>query len=344
MIINSSPEKLTYERLDPISNRLLRKLHYHELTYELPACIGNRYEIKQIFSVGGMGLLLKAHDVNLFYREVLIKTPLVEDHWFDYPNNRSLPEGIKEKKKGAEYERKMFFHARHRNIAAVPTLIDWVYDINPMIIGPHRAKDGREFIIEDRQLWENWPYLVLNYIDAQPLNIAINKNQRWHTQPLKSALNLATKLAKILKLFHTPQEFKNVKDLYFLYLDLKPSNILTTDEGNIFLIDLGSLRHVSEGRLRGDPPALTEIYCAPEFNRSSEPVPAPTMDVYSFGVVLEECIQTARRATFDAKKPPDSTLPNAWRNFLQKARDPYPNNRFQNMNEIIDQLKNLPIE
>ena len=71
-----------------------------------------------------------------------------------------------------------------------------------------------------------------------------------------------------------------------VHLDLKPSNILVTDDGRVKLLDFGTARLVDAARQAPGAPSLTLLYASPEQLRGGPPSVA--CDVYSLGIILYE--------------------------------------------------------
>ena len=103
-----------------------------------------------------------------------------------------------------------------------------------------------------------------------------------------------------------------------VHLDIKPSNVLVTDRGEVRLLDFGAARALTAGLPAGAAtPMLTPVYAAPE-QFAHEPVTTAT-DVYALGVLLHQLVTgmlptaTAASAGFAAGGPPPRPATDAGR-------------------------------
>jgi serine/threonine-protein kinase len=127
------------------------------------------------------------------------------------------------------------------------------------------------------------PYVVMKYLEGETLYDILGR-----TRPLPEceALQLASRLCDILEYMHR----HNV-----VHCDLKPGNIIISDDGSPHLIDFGIAKGPSmEPFMFGgsSPKTGTHEYMAPEQIRGDR-VDART-DVYSLGAVLYEIVTGAR--------------------------------------------------
>ena len=126
------------------------------------------------------------------------------------------------------------------------------------------------------------PYLVMEYLDGQPLDRILEKG----SVPLPRACPWAAEVATALGIAHR----KGV-----IHGDVKPANIIVTSENRVKLTDFGMARLASHDAK--DSPLLgTPAYWCPE-QIMGKPQDARS-DIFSLGIVLYEMV-TGKRP-FDA--------------------------------------------
>jgi TolB-like protein/predicted Ser/Thr protein kinase len=137
-------------------------------------------------------------------------------------------------------------------------------------------------------------YLVMEYLDGEPLNRRIGRQPI----PIDELLELGIDIADALEVAHTSG---------ILHRDLKPANLFVTSRGQVKILDFGVAR--IDGNRTGAPAATTELqeelvtgagrtigtvaYMSPEQSRG-DAVDARS-DLFSFGTVLYE-MATGQRA------------------------------------------------
>jgi eukaryotic-like serine/threonine-protein kinase len=118
------------------------------------------------------------------------------------------------------------------------------------------------------------PYLVMEYVEGQPLERLLDKG----SIPYPRACAWTAEVASALAVAHR----KGI-----IHGDVKPANILISEEGRVKLTDFGMARLAS--RDSGDSPLLgTPAYWCPE-QILGKPQDARS-DIFSLGVVLYEMI------------------------------------------------------
>ena len=126
------------------------------------------------------------------------------------------------------------------------------------------------------------PYLVMEYVEGQPLERMLDKG----SIPFPRACAWVADVATALGVAHR----KGI-----IHGDVKPANILVSDEGRIKLTDFGMARLASRD-LKDTPLLGTPAYWCPE-QILGKPQDARS-DIFSLGVVLYEMITGHR--PFDA--------------------------------------------
>ncbi|KAA3609175.1 MAG: hypothetical protein DWQ01_10175 [Planctomycetota bacterium] len=127
--------------------------------------------------------------------------------------------------------------------------------------------------------------LVMNYVEGSPLSALIDPDDA-EAYPPRSQ----TKLDQVLDLFAGLADALNaLHEVEIVHRDVKPANVIVTQNGQPVLVDLG-LAH-TEGVTRlsqaHDPPG-TWLYMSPEQTRGEE-VDARS-DLFSLGICLYECL------------------------------------------------------
>lgn len=126
------------------------------------------------------------------------------------------------------------------------------------------------------------PYLVMEYIDGQPLDQYCDQ----HQCPVRKRIRLLLLICSAVHYAHVRQ---------VIHRDLKPGNILVTRQGVPKLLDFGTAKLLSRESVDSSTTSrfgmMTLRYASPEQLRGDPLTPAT--DVYSVGIVLYELITGA---------------------------------------------------
>ena len=118
-------------------------------------------------------------------------------------------------------------------------------------------------------------YLVMELLRGRTLEKIVEKNGPC---PEAWLLPIACELADALATLHTHELGPIV------FRDLKPSNVMVTDAGEVKLVDFGIARHFKPGATHDTQPLGTPGFAAPEQYGSAQTT--PRSDIYSLGATL----------------------------------------------------------
>ncbi len=119
------------------------------------------------------------------------------------------------------------------------------------------------------------PYLVMEYIDGVHLDDFCDRRQLGITARIQVFLQICDAVA---------YAHRNL----IVHLDLKPSNILVTEDGLVKLLDFGTSKLIQPETLLTTTVLATPAYASPEQLRN-EPV-TTACDIYSLGAILFELL------------------------------------------------------
>lgn len=190
---------------------------------------------------------------------------------------------------------------------------------------------------------ENNFYLVLEYVCGRSLEYIINtKKIHW-----KETIKIVKNLACILQLLH---------DKGIVHLDIKSSNVIVTDTGEIKLTDFGIAQFFDENIYLAEQILGTPEYMSPEQHIGKKL--DHRSDIYSLGILFYELL--TGRLPFCAKenmnflelkKKKDyipvtqvcQEIPKEVDKIISKCLEPEPDKRYQSAVELIKDLNKLGI-
>lgn len=170
-------------------------------------------------------------------------------------------------------------------------------------------------IVDMYESGEAW-FLIMDYIEGESLQSLLEKGRAFSDKEIEE---IGKSLCRILLYLHRKQ---------IIYQDLKPANIMLTEEGNLWLLDYGAIMQAEkEEKVRAGTPA----FAAPE-QLKGEKVDERT-DVYSWGKVLAYLYQK------DGRK-----IPPAFKEILSVCLQEKAEKRYPNMKALLRQLESKAVK
>lgn len=175
-------------------------------------------------------------------------------------------------------------------------------------------------------------YIVMEYIEGKTLS-AILESDGSQAQDL--VIDWAIKLCDVLEYLHTRQP-------PIIYRDMKPSNIMLTEDGNLKLIDFGTARELKENNIADTVALGTMGYAAPEQFGGMGQTDQRT-DIYCLGATLYHLL-----TGHNPCEPPYEMYPlRRWNplisieleKIIEKCTQRNPDNRYQSCAELIYALE-----
>jgi serine/threonine protein kinase len=123
-------------------------------------------------------------------------------------------------------------------------------------------------------------YLVMDYIEGKTLH-AILKEYNGQPIPVAQVLSYAHQLCDVLSYLHQQQP-------PIIFRDIKPTNVMVTNNGHIFLIDFGIARVFKEGQVQDTILLGSPGYAPPEQHGLTQT--NPRSDLYALGATLHYCL------------------------------------------------------
>ncbi|MBK1810614.1 Stk1 family PASTA domain-containing Ser/Thr kinase [Clostridium sp. YIM B02505] len=190
---------------------------------------------------------------------------------------------------------------------------------------------------------DNIHYIVMEYVKGKNLKEIINEHGKFSYE---SAISIASKVANALDCAHR----NNI-----IHRDIKPQNILVTEEGIVKVTDFGIAKSTDSSTITYTNSVMGSAhYFSPEQAKGSY-IDCRT-DLYSLGVVLYEMV--TGRVPFDGESPVsvalkhiqeevvppknlNSKIPDSLNSLILKATEKEPIKRYQSAKEIIGDLEKI---
>jgi serine/threonine protein kinase len=245
--------------------------------------LAGRYRIERFFASGGMGLLLEGIDLRTG-ANVLVKSilhydviPYARVHDRDgFTNHLRVP------RKTLEMERRILVLLRNAGCNAVPHPNDFVFDANPQLEGPYQTEEGGSWAYDDAEMIAAEPYLIMEAVRGQSLEDLLKQAPGNRLSEARS-LRIMAQVADVLRALHEPAPMRPGMTWQLIYQDLKPANILLSEQDRVTVLDLGGCQLVNlETHQKLLPGACTPGYCPPECEQPYA-ILTPAADIYTVG-------------------------------------------------------------
>jgi serine/threonine-protein kinase len=177
---------------------------------------------------------------------------------------------------------------------------------------------------------EGRQYLVMEFVQGQTLEKLLDQRSDPFTE--KEVLSWAIQLCDVLSYLHNqPQPI--------IFRDLKPSNIMIDQSGQIKLIDFGIVRFFKPGKAKDTMAIGTQGYCAAEAISGQTDARS---DLYSLCVVLHEMLTGHNPTTTMFNLPPlrrlNPSVSPEWERIIHRGLEQDRNRRWPNLETLGEQL------
>ncbi|ALV23200.1 hypothetical protein ASO20_00725 [Mycoplasma sp. (ex Biomphalaria glabrata)] len=267
--------------------------------------IKGRYEIVDTIGEGGMATILLAKDV-IYGRHVALKRLKIEDI-------KTIETNL----------------IRFKNEA--------------QIISAVSSSSNNLVHIYDYFSEGLYEYIVMEFVDGENLKQVLRERSHFHYY---EACQILYEIAKGLKAIH---------NCNIVHRDLKPENILIKSDGTIKIADFGIsiLEGANHSLTKANVIIGSVQYMAPEAITDKDSISKAT-DIYALGVILYEMITGSNpfvranmydilRDQIKRKIPSVNTrfpnIPNKIDFFIQKCTAKNLNNRYKNIDDVINDLE-----
>lgn len=137
---------------------------------------------------------------------------------------------------------------------------------------------------------EGVPFLALEYVEGVDLATLLYRLRLRHQAlPTEDLLELLLQIGLALRVAHTWLDPQLQRPVPIVHGDVKPSNVLISQDGRVVLTDFGSALRAGWTDVQGDDAPATAGYVAPErVQLMAPPPPAPASDLFGLGLIAFE--------------------------------------------------------
>lgn len=199
--------------------------------------------------------------------------------------------------------------------------------------------------IYDTGIEDDIYYIVMEYVKGETLKKYINRKGRLNEQ---ETIKISRQVAEALKHAHTN---------HIVHRDIKPHNILITEEGIAKVTDFGIARAATSSTINNTSNVIGSVhYFSPEQARGG--YVDEKSDIYSLGIVMYEMItgvvpfdadnhisvamkQIQEKPVPPSKKVKDLQISKGLEDIIMKSLEKHQSFRFQNVEELIKKIDSL---
>lgn len=275
------------------------------MTQLIGKLLGNRYEILEVLGTGGMAVVYKGRDT-ILNRVVAIKVLK--------PEFNADEDFVKKFQKESQAAASL----SHPNIVNV-------FDVG-------YSSDVH--------------YIVMEIVNGNTLRDYLNKMQGFMRE--EAIINIGLQIASALSQAHHNE---------IVHRDIKSQNILINEQGSVKVADFGIARAATTATIVNTKEVIGSVhYASPEQARGG--IVDARSDIYSLGILLYEL--ATKKLPFEGDSPvtvalkqikddlPNPKLINGdisdgLASIIHKCAEKMPNDRYQDINDMIEDLKTLRI-
>ncbi len=178
-------------------------------------------------------------------------------------------------------------------------------------------------------------YLVMDFIEGQTIEEYLEKKGN-DALSLEQVLNWGEQICDVLSYLHNHQP-------PIIFRDLKPSNVMMSENGHIYLIDFGIARVFKPGQSHDTVALGSPGYAAPEQYGKAQST--PRSDIYSLGALLHFLLTgvdpSEQPFFFRPAAQLNPNVPQELEDLLQKMLDMTASNRPESSQEVENVLRHV---
>src|SRR5262249_32844169 len=181
-----------------------------------------------------------------------------------------------------EMERRILVLLRNAGCNAVPHPNDFLFDVNPQLEGPYRTEDGGSWQYDDAEMVAAEPYLIMEAIGGEALEDVLERAPGKKLSEARS-LRIMYQVTDVLRALHQPAPMRPGMTWRLIYQDLKPANILLSEQDRVTVLDLGGCQLVNLDTSQKLLPGACTAGDRPPQCGQPYALPPPAADVYTVG-------------------------------------------------------------